>query len=214
MIGSRQMQRVVLSAAERAGAKVVLVGDPEQLQAIEAGAAFRALAERHGAAEITTIRRQREEWQRDATRELATGRTEAALERYAAAGMVGMAETRDGAKAALVAGWDAVRQAAPEQSQIILAYTREHMRAAGDLRGADQAGRTERGARAFAAGDRIMFLRNERGLGGRGWRWTNAPGRRSGPGARWSGPTRRPRRIMTGRASVGPARAWRHSRRS
>jgi len=42
MIGSRQMERV-LSAAQMAGAKVVLVGDPEQLQAIEAGAAFRAL---------------------------------------------------------------------------------------------------------------------------------------------------------------------------
>src|SRR3546814_5940655 len=74
MIGTRQMERV-LSAAEQAGAKVVLVGDPEQLQAIEAGAAFRSLAERHGAAEITTIRRQHEDWQRDATKALATGRT-------------------------------------------------------------------------------------------------------------------------------------------
>ena len=34
------------------------------------------------------MRRQHEEWQRDATRELATGLTEQALERYAAAGMV------------------------------------------------------------------------------------------------------------------------------
>ncbi|HTC10260.1 MAG TPA: AAA family ATPase [Acetobacteraceae bacterium] len=41
MIGSRQMERL-LSAAEAAGAKVVLVGDSEQLRAIEAGAAFRA----------------------------------------------------------------------------------------------------------------------------------------------------------------------------
>jgi Ti-type conjugative transfer relaxase TraA len=63
MIGTRQMERV-LSEAERAGAKVVLVGDAEQLQAIEAGAAFRALAERHGAAEISEIRRQHEDWQR------------------------------------------------------------------------------------------------------------------------------------------------------
>jgi hypothetical protein len=60
MIGSRQMERL-LSAAQGAGAKVVLIGDPEQLQAIEAGAAFRALAERHGAAEITEVRRQRED---------------------------------------------------------------------------------------------------------------------------------------------------------
>ena len=108
MIGSRQMDRV-LSAAEKAGAKVVLVGDAEQLQAIEAGASFRALTERHGAAEITEIRRQREGWQRDATRELATGRTGAALDRYEAAGMVRGHGTRDAARSALVDGWDAVR---------------------------------------------------------------------------------------------------------
>ncbi len=62
MIDTRQLERV-LSAADAAGAKVVLVEDPEQLQAIEAGAAFRALAERHGAAEIIQIRRQRADCQ-------------------------------------------------------------------------------------------------------------------------------------------------------
>ncbi len=178
MIGSRQMERV-LSAARTAGAKVVLIGDPEQLQAIEAGAAFRALADRHGAAEITTIRRQHEAWQRDATRELATGRTEAALDRYAVAGMVQAADTREAARAGLVAIWDAARRQRPEQSQVILAYTRDdvrdlnekaraELRAAGELQSADQVVQTERGARAFAAGDRIMFQRNERGLGGDG----------------------------------------------
>ena len=115
MIGSRQMERV-LSAARAAGAKVVLVGDPEQLQAIEAGAAFRALAERHGAAEITAVWRQREPWQQDATRELATGRTAEALGRYTAAGMMQAADTRETAKAALVAGWDQVRQQSPQAS--------------------------------------------------------------------------------------------------
>lgn len=51
---------LVLGQARGAGAKVVLVGDAQQLHAIEAGAAFRALTERHGAAEITDIRRQTE----------------------------------------------------------------------------------------------------------------------------------------------------------
>ena len=41
---------------------------------------------------------------------------------------------------------------------------RERLREAGDL-GPDQVVQTERGERAFAAGDRLMFLRNERGLG-------------------------------------------------
>jgi Ti-type conjugative transfer relaxase TraA len=177
MIGSRQMERV-LSAAQAAGAKVVLVGDPEQLQAIEAGAAFRALAERHGARAITAVRRQRADWQRTATRELATGRTVEALERYRAAGMVRGTGTRAEAKASLVAGWDAVRRERPAASQVILAYTRDdvrdlntlardRMRASGELHGADQVVQTERGERAFAAGDRIMFQRNERGLGAR-----------------------------------------------
>ena len=47
MVGTRQLERVLPHAA-RARAKVVLVGDPQQLQSIEAGAAFRSLHERHG----------------------------------------------------------------------------------------------------------------------------------------------------------------------
>ncbi len=174
MVGSRQMDRV-MSRAAAAGAKLVLVGDPEQLQAIEAGAAFRALAERHGAAEITTVRRQREGWQRAATKELATGRTAEALGRYAEAGMVEAHATRAEARNAVVAGWDAAQRADTEQSSVILAYTRAdvrelnelargRMREAGVL-GEDRSVMTERGERVFAAGDRIMFLRNERGLG-------------------------------------------------
>jgi Ti-type conjugative transfer relaxase TraA len=174
MIGSRQMDRM-LAAADRAGAKVVLVGDAEQLQAIEAGAAFRALSERHGAAEINEVRRQREEWQRTATRELATGRTADALNRYEAAGMVRAYATRDDARRALVAGWDTARRESPDASRIILAHTRAdvaelnalartRLREAGEL-GPEQELKTEPGARAFAAGDRIMFLRNERSLG-------------------------------------------------
>jgi Ti-type conjugative transfer relaxase TraA len=174
MIGSRQMERV-LSTAEAAGAKVVLVGDAEQLQAIEAGAAFRALTERHGAAEITDIRRQREVWQRDATRELATGRTGAALDRYDAAGMVHGHQSRDAARGALVDGWNAIRQATPHARQLMLAHTRAdvaelnqlarvRLHDAGEL-GEDHVVATERGERAFAAGDRLMFLRNERSMG-------------------------------------------------
>jgi len=174
MIGTRQMERV-LSAAEQAGAKVVLVGDPEQLQAIEAGAAFRALSERHGAAEITEIRRQRTDWQRDATRWLATGRTPQAIEAYRNRGMVVPADTREAARAGLVEGWDRQRQAEPGATRIILTHTnaevrslneeaRERLRASGDL-GQDVTVQADRGTRQFASGDRIMFLRNERSMG-------------------------------------------------
>ncbi len=92
---------------------MVLVGDPEQLQAIEAGAAFRSLSERHGGVEIREIRRQREDWQRDATRQLATGRTAEALQAYREHGAVHAAETREQARQALVDGWDRERLASP-----------------------------------------------------------------------------------------------------
>jgi len=83
---------------------------------------------------------------------------------------------------ALVAGWAGERQQSPRQSQVMLAYTRadvgelnrlarEQVRAVGEL-GPDQVVQTERGERAMASGDRLMFLRNERGLG-------------AGPGGRW-----------------------------
>ncbi len=174
MVGTRQLERVLSHAAD-VGAKVVLVGDPQQLQAIEAGAAFRSIYERHGGVEIGQVRRQREDWQRDATRDLATGRIDAAINAYDAQGMVHQAATRDEARSNLVERWDRDRQAHPEASRIILTHTndevralnqaaRERMRAAGDL-GDEVQVTVERGARNFASGDRVMFLCNERGLG-------------------------------------------------
>ncbi|RUX32404.1 Ti-type conjugative transfer relaxase TraA [Mesorhizobium sp. M2A.F.Ca.ET.042.01.1.1] len=174
MVGTRQLERVLSNAAD-AGAKVVLVGDPQQLQAIEAGAAFRSIHERHGGVEIGQVRRQREDWQRDATRDLATGRIGVAIGAYDAKGMVHQAATRDEARSDLVERWDRDRKAEPAASRIILTHTndevralnkaaRERMRAAGDL-GDEVHLDLERGARTFARGDRIMFLRNERSLG-------------------------------------------------
>jgi hypothetical protein len=173
MVGTRQLERVLSHAAE-AGAKVVLVGDPQQLQSIEAGAAFRSIHERHGGAEIGEVRRQREDWQRDATRDLATGKTGNALEAYRSHGVVHEAQTREQARGDLIERWDRERRSEPERSRIILTHTndevralneaaRERMRTAGDL-GDDVRLVVERGERSFASGDRVMFLQNERGL--------------------------------------------------
>ena len=174
MVGTRQMERVLSHAAD-AGAKVVLVGDPQQLQAIEAGAAFRAIHERHGGVEISEVRRQHDGWQQDATRHLATGRTGLAIQAYGERGMVHAAETREAARGELIERWDRDRQASPGDTRIILTHTNDEVRelndaARGRLRDAGELGmdvsiNAERGERQFASGDRIMFLRNERGLG-------------------------------------------------
>lgn len=88
--------------------------------------------------------------------------------------MVHAAETRAQARGELVERWDRERIAAPDQSRIILTHTndevrefneaaRDRMRDAGQL-GDDVMVKAERGPRAFASGDRIMFLKNERSL--------------------------------------------------
>ncbi|WP_163571335.1 AAA family ATPase, partial [Klebsiella pneumoniae] len=71
-VSSRQMA-LFAEAVTKAGAKLVLVGDPDQLQPIEAGAAFRAIVDRVGYAELGIIYRQREEWMRRASIDLARG---------------------------------------------------------------------------------------------------------------------------------------------
>src|SRR5829696_3220678 len=57
MIGTRKLAPL-LGHAERAGAKVVLVGDDRQFASIQAGGGFRALRLQLGASELTVNRRQ------------------------------------------------------------------------------------------------------------------------------------------------------------
>jgi len=174
MIGTRQLARV-LEVAEKAHAKVVLVGDPEQLQAIEAGAPFRGIAAQHGVAELTQVRRQRQEWQRAATIELAAGRTRQALAAYEEKGAIVAVEERAQARSALLARWARDAKAEPKASQLVLAYTRDDvhelntairtLRSQGGQLGKGQEIATEQGRREFSAHDRIRFGRNEKTLG-------------------------------------------------
>jgi len=75
------------------------------------------------------VRRQRDDWQRDATRDLAKGRTGDALEAYRSRGMVHEAHTREQARSNLIDRWDHDRNTAPERSRIILTHTNDEVRA-------------------------------------------------------------------------------------
>ena len=62
MVGSREFA-MLQEQALAAGAKLVCVGDPKQLQPIEAGGIFGSLMKRHGKAEISNIQRQRTDFE-------------------------------------------------------------------------------------------------------------------------------------------------------
>lgn len=172
MVASRQMADFV-SVVNKAGAKIVLVGDADQLQPIEAGGAFRKLADTIGYAELGTIWRQREQWMRDASMDLARGNIADALNAYHGKGHVIEAATKDDAISSLIKDW--VADYDPGKSSLILAYMRkdvrvlnEQARAALQERGVIGQGaefRTEDGMRNFSTGDQVVFLKNEKSLG-------------------------------------------------
>jgi Ti-type conjugative transfer relaxase TraA len=174
MLGSRQLARV-LDVAAAAKAKVVMVGDPEQLQAIEAGAAFRGVIGETGAAELQEVRRQVQPWQQSATRQLSTGATAAALVAYESRGGLHQYATRDEARSALMDRWARDAQERPNDSRLIFTDARDEAwklnqlaralrRQRGEL-GREEAIETERGIQGFAVADRLYFMRNEKSLG-------------------------------------------------
>jgi Ti-type conjugative transfer relaxase TraA len=139
MVGSRQLARFVKEVEAR-GAKLVLVGDHEQLQAIGAGSPFRAITERIGSVELTEIRRQKQDWQRDASIAFATHRTADGLRHYADRGSIQFADDRETACEQLVRDYLSDRRQNPDASRIALAHRRIDVRAINDgIRAALQA---------------------------------------------------------------------------
>lgn len=185
MVGSRQLARFV-GEVEARGAKIVLVGDHEQLQAIGAGAPFRAITEEIGHAELSEIRRQRVDWQREASVDFATHRTAEGLAAYRDHGNISFAETGEDARGQIVRDYLADRDERPDGTRVAMAHRRADVRAINDAirtelqdrgelaRGnvpavGSDAGaltfQTNDGSREFAPGDRIVFLENNRDLG-------------------------------------------------
>lgn len=167
MVHNGTMNRV-LDAANRVGAKVILVGDAEQLQPIQAGCPFRSLSDAHGVARIDTVRRQSQGWQREATQALSRGEGWAALSAYDSRG-----HTHLGAEASLVPALVSNYLSGELASSMILAHRKK------DVAMLNRAVRSERIARgeldlsrsgkigemAIAPGDRVVFAKNDSGLG-------------------------------------------------
>ncbi|KQZ46717.1 Dtr system oriT relaxase [Rhizobium sp. Root149] len=172
MVASKQMAGFV-EAVVRAGAKLVLVGDPDQLQPIEAGASFRAIADRIGYAELETIYRQREEWMRAASLDLARGNVGAALAAYGAEDRVHGSKLKAEAVEQLISDWN--RDYDPTKTTLMLAHLRRDVRMLNDMArakliergiiGDGHSFRTAEGERRFDAGDQIVFLKNDTALG-------------------------------------------------
>ncbi|MFO1459311.1 MAG: MobF family relaxase [Verrucomicrobiota bacterium] len=170
MVGTRQLLDLATRCQE-AGAKLVLVGDAGQLQAVEAGGAFAALVRVHGASSLTEIWRQREEWARQAVRDLAAGEAGSALSAFGERGLLHVRDSPESAQSALVREWSA-RVETPGAGEVILSGTNAEVAELNDL--IQKRRFHERkllgqpvylGNGPVYVGDRVLFTRNSQALG-------------------------------------------------
>ncbi len=180
LLSSRDMH-ALLGAVTEAGAKIILVGDRQQLQAIGAGPGLDLVARAVEAARVNNIVRQREAWAREAISAFGAGRAEPALEAFAERGLL---IESDGAKAAIIEVLDSAEQVHARDaatSILILAKSnaavaaisqvaRERLKHSGIIRGPEVSftAATPSGHStqiALAAGDKIRFLVRDDELG-------------------------------------------------
>ena len=166
MVATRKLAPL-LGHAERAGAKVVLVGDDRQFASIHAGGGFRALRLRLGASELTVNRRQVEAWEQRAIDDVRAGNLEQAIAAYAEHDRIRAFEARDDRDRALVADWWQAHQAG--EQPVIYAHRRaqvdqlnsvcQRLRAEAGQLGPE---RLVVGDRSFAVGDVVVLGANAR----------------------------------------------------
>jgi conjugative relaxase-like TrwC/TraI family protein len=164
MVATRKLAPL-LGHAERAGAKVVLVGDDRQFASIAAGGGFRALRLRLGASELTVNRRQVEAWEQQAIDDVRAGNLEQAIAAYAEHDRIRAFEARDDRDRALVADWWQAHEAG--EHPVIYSHLRaqvdqlnsvcQRLRAEAGQLGPD---RLTVGDRSFAVGDVVVLGAN------------------------------------------------------
>lgn len=174
MIDTRNIA-MLTAHAEATGAKLILTGDDRQLASIERGGMFTVLKDRYGAAELTEVRRQHENDDRQAASHMANGRFKEALASYAAKDGIHWAATQSEAAEALVQQWAKDSAADPSKSRFVFAYTNQDVNELnGAIRtmrqqrgeiGASTSLQTKHGRAEFGAGDRLQFTGTDKKQG-------------------------------------------------
>lgn len=165
MVSTEHLARIE-RLARAAGAKVVLVGDDQQLAAIETGGAGRMLAERLGAHRLTEVRRFSEQWEREASVRLRAGAADVLTE-YDAHGRIvgGRREQMEqdayrGYVADYLAGYQSLLLATTnEQAAQLSGWVREDLVRAGRVD--DGVTAALRDGNRVGAGDLVQARRND-----------------------------------------------------
>jgi conjugative relaxase-like TrwC/TraI family protein len=161
----------VLEAVERAEGKAVLIGDPHQLPAVGAGGLFAGILERYGAVELRENRRQWDELEREALAAIRQGFGRDYLVFAESRERLVVSESPLATRTRLLADWWSVARDDPAGNVMIALRRRDVAelntlgRTLMDSHGRLGPERISVSGREFAAGDRIVCLRNSDLLG-------------------------------------------------
>ena len=165
MVGSAELAALI-QAADAAQAKLVLVGDHQQLGEIEAGGLYRALAERTEPIILDEVIRHNHDVDREAARMIREGEGRAALELYRSEERVTVAPDAEARREAMVADWHRAYSEGQDAMMIakrnaevgrLNATARELLKAEGQLSGPE----IEVGEARFAEGDQVITRIND-----------------------------------------------------
>jgi Ti-type conjugative transfer relaxase TraA len=92
----------IIAKIDDAGAKLIIIGDPDQLQPIGVGDGFKKIIEKIGAFELDQVWRQKDQWQQEATINLANGKIREAIKSYSEHSSLIWGDTREQIKNQLV----------------------------------------------------------------------------------------------------------------
>jgi len=121
LVGTRQFEQLA-SIANENGAKLICVGDNQQLQAIDAGGAFRLVVDQTGYVALDEVQRQHKEAEKLATLQLATGDIRSAIEHYQEQGNIKQYSTKKDLADSMVERY--IQAEKEDKSHIILAHKR------------------------------------------------------------------------------------------
>ncbi|MFO2814174.1 Ti-type conjugative transfer relaxase TraA [Legionella pneumophila serogroup 1] len=167
---------LLIREAKKAGSKVILVGDPDQLKPIHKGEIFRGIAALTGYIELEHIKRQNDLGDRLASMDMAKGMIAEAVDHYHEKGAIVFSETTEAAALNLIHEWQADITNTNLQDSVVLAFTRasvcylnEQARLA--LKEKQILGQEDLTFQGFekplkiAIGERLLFRQNDKNLG-------------------------------------------------
>lgn len=115
---------LIIARAKKAGSKVILIGDPDQLKPIHKGEIFKGIAAITGYIELENIKRQRDAGDRAASLNLAKGNIESALQHYHEKGAVMLCDSPEAASDKLIDDWQQNLTKETLKDSVLLAFTR------------------------------------------------------------------------------------------